>query len=58
MLDRVIKAKKVIKEQVAKKGKLKGKGIIWEAKIEEDNREEDIDKSESKVEDCIIVDIN
>ncbi len=48
----------MIKEQAAKKGKLKGKGIIREAKIKEDNKEEDIDESKSKAEDYIIVDID
>ena len=58
MLDRVIKTEKEIKEWVAKKSKSKGKGVTREAEIKEDNNKEAIDKSESKAEDCIIVDVN
>ena len=58
MLDGVIEAEKVTKERAAKKAKSKGKGVIQEAEIEEDDEEEAIDESESKAEDYIIVDVD
>ena len=58
LLDRVIEAKKETKERVAKKRNPKGKGVIQGAKIEEDNEEEAMDKSESDIKDYIIVDVD
>ncbi|KAH8652606.1 hypothetical protein BGZ60DRAFT_387709, partial [Tricladium varicosporioides] len=56
--DKVIEAEKETKERAAKKGKPKDKNIMKKAEIEEDNREEAIDDSESKAKDCKIVDIS
>ena len=58
MLDRVIAAKKEIKERAAKKGKKNGKEVVDKAKFEGDDEEEAIDESESETEDYIIVDID
>ena len=58
LLDRVINAEKETKKRVAKRGKSKGKGVVREAEIDEDNEEEPTDRSESEAEDCIIVDVD
>ena len=58
LLDGVIAAEKETKEQAAKKGKKNSKEVVDKAKFEGDNKEEAIDKSKSKTEDCIIVDID
>jgi hypothetical protein len=58
LLDKVKRAKKETKERVAKKGKMKGKNVVQDAKFEEDNKEEAIDESKSDAEDCIVVDVD
>ena len=58
LLDGVKRAEKETKERVAKKRKIKGKNIVRDAEIEEDDEEEAIDELESDAEDCIIVDVD
>jgi hypothetical protein len=58
LLDKVKEAKKETKERAAKKGKIKGKDIIQDAKNKEDKEEEAINKLESDLENCIIVDVD
>ena len=58
LLDRVKEAKRETKERTAKKGKIKDKDIIRDTENEENKEEEAINKSESDLENCIIVDVD
>jgi hypothetical protein len=57
LCDAVVEAEKATKRQAGKRAKTKGKTDLYETKSEGDVEEEDQDKSESEIGDCIIVDV-
>ena len=57
LCDAVINAEKETKRRARKRAKTKGKTDSYETESEEDIEEEDQHKSESEIEDCIIVDV-
>ncbi|KAK6591848.1 hypothetical protein H4I96_12125 [Botrytis cinerea] len=58
LCDAVVEAEKATKKQTGKNGNGKGKAIMYNTEIDEDNEEEAEDGSESEIGDCIIVDIS